>query len=196
MSARVSELAADRAARRELRDALDELHAAQVHAGERSPVRRSIWLLTGLLVIAAIALAAVAVTGWVHASDRYTDADYERAASQRLAVLLSPDHRDPAQVRRILAGATGTFYDEFAQSADAYTTFVRANGTVTESSIDGTGVAGRSGEAASVLVAATVTFDSGPKPAHSSDVVRRFRLRVLVEPDDGVLKLGAVQYLP
>ena len=39
MSARVSELAADRAARRELRDALDELHAAQVDPDLHAAIR-------------------------------------------------------------------------------------------------------------------------------------------------------------
>ncbi|MGV6994211.1 hypothetical protein ACUY3U_22780, partial [Gordonia amicalis] len=45
-----------------------------------------------------------------------------------------------------------------------------------------------------LLVAATVVFDAddGTGPGQA----RRFRLRVLVTPDDGSLKLGAVQYLP
>ncbi|MET9201233.1 hypothetical protein [Gordonia sp. NPDC003585] len=190
-------LSADRSARRELAEAVDELHAAEIAAGTRSPVSRVWWVAVVGGVVVAVALAAVMVTAWVRTSDHYTDADFESAAAERVSVLLSPNHRDPQQVWRILSGATGAFYDEFAQSADAYTAFVRAHGTVTHSSVDGTGVAGRADDTASVLVAATVTFDrASAKPDPRAEAVRRFRLRVLVTPADGELKLAAVQYLP
>ncbi|GAC51701.1 hypothetical protein [Gordonia amicalis] len=189
-----AEIASARSTRRELREALDELHAMEVDAGLRRPVPRRRWILAILVTVVAVVGAGIAVVAWSDARNAYTDDDFERAAAERVAVLIAPDHRDPGRARKILAGATGTFYDEFAQSADSYSAFVQANGSVSESSVDGTGVSAREGGSATVLVAATVLFDAddGTGPGQA----RRFRLRVLVTPDDGSLKLGAVQYLP
>ncbi|MDL9937886.1 hypothetical protein QSJ18_14120 [Gordonia sp. ABSL1-1] len=188
-------LAADRAARADLAAAVDELHSAQLAAGTRRPLARRWWALTTIIVVAALVLAVWAVVSWWR-DDDFDDADYERVAAERVSLLLAPDFRDPQQTRRILSGATGAFRDEFAQSADAYTQFVRSNGTVARSWVDGTGVSGRVGDTATVLVAASVVFDGRPQSAESSEVLRRFRLRVLLTPDAGELKLGAVQYLP
>jgi len=188
-----AEIAAERSARRQLGEALEELHAREVDAGLRRPVPRRRWILAMLVAFVAVVLAGVAVVAWSGARNAPTDDDFERAAADRVAVLIAPDHRDPSRARKILAGATGTFYDEFAQSADSYSAFVQANGSVSESSVDGTGVSARDGDSATVLVAATVVFDAGET---GEGQARRFRLRVLVTPDDGALKLGAVQYLP
>ncbi|MEO9327793.1 hypothetical protein [Gordonia aurantiaca] len=195
MSATPSTIPAARAARRELIEALEDLHDLEVEAGLRRPVPRRRWLRPLALAIVAIALAVFAVLAWNDARDAYTDADFERAAAERVSVLIAPDHRDPRRAQKILAGATGAFHDEFAQSADAYTTFVREQGTASSSSVDGTGVSARRGDTATVLVAATVVFD-GDEANGDGERARRFRLRVLVEPDDGTLKLAAVQYLP
>ena len=112
----------------------------------------------------------------------------------------------PGRAQRILAGATGEFYDEFAQSADAYTTFVKSRGTVAEGTVDGAALSGRTSGGATVLVAATVRFTgsadqrSGSKQTDSkqpgSEREQAFRLRVLLTDSDGGPKLAAVQYLP
>ncbi|MFW0795524.1 hypothetical protein AAFP30_17065 [Gordonia sp. CPCC 205515] len=176
-----------RTARAELRAARDELAVAEIDAGVRRAPRAWVWL--SVLAIVAVAAAATAVTLWVRAERAYTDADYQRAATSRVALLLSPDFRRADAARRILDGATGDFYDQFAQSADSYTEFVRSQGTVGRGTVDGAGVSARTGDSAAVLVAATVDFTTPPQ-------TRQFRLRVLVAPDAGTLKLAAVQYLP
>ena len=189
-------LSAERAARADLRGAVEDLQELEVRAGLR---RRS------RLDRAVIAVAAVAALGamssvvlWIGAARSYTDDDFRQAAATRVGVLLSPDHRRPDQARRILDGATGEFRDEFAQSADAYSRFVASQGTVGSGHVDGTGVADRRGDRASVVVAASIAFtaDEVAGTGAVADTVRRFRLRVVVEPDDGVLKLAAVQSLP
>jgi Mce-associated membrane protein len=190
------ELDADRAARRELREAVDELHRIEVDAGLRRRPPRRRWVIAGLLLVVSLVLAGVAVTAWMRDRAHYSDAELQSAAADRVEVLIAPDSRDDRRAQRILAGATGAFYDEFAQSADSYTEFVRANGTVAQSSVDGTGISVRDGDSATVLVAATVVFAGKGAPDAADDQARRFRLRVLVTPDDGSLKLGAVQYLP
>lgn len=208
----------ERAARRDLLRAADDLLTAEVAAGVRRRSRAVSVLV--VLAVAAVLAATVCVVFWTRAADDYTDDDYERAATARVSVLLSPDHRRPDQVRRILDGATGEFHDQFAQSADAYTKFVDTQGTVGQGTVDGVGVSARSGDKATVLVAATVLFTSENPGAGESSAggksiegqsaegqgvegqsaegqsARQFRLRVLMEPDDGQLKIGAVQYLP
>ncbi|MBD0861002.1 hypothetical protein IA539_07215 [Gordonia sp. zg691] len=189
-----SDIAAARAARRGLRDALDDLTSLEVDAGLRRRPPRRRWVVLTLGLVGSLVLAGVAVVAWLDARDAYSDADFEQAAADRVALLIAPDSRDPLRAREILAGATGAFYEEFAQSADSYRAFVDANGAVTESSVEGTGVSAREDDTATVLVAATAVFD---KPgAATASQPRRFRLRVLVTPDEGSLKLGAVQYLP
>ncbi|MFW0783958.1 hypothetical protein AAFP35_05505 [Gordonia sp. CPCC 206044] len=185
----------ERTTRRELASAVDELHDAQVAAGVRRRPR-IVWLVATIAVLLIVA-AVVAVTFWVRADNAYTDDDYRRAAVARVSLLLSPDHRRPDQARRILEGATGAFYDQFGQSADSYTRFVASQGTVARGTVDGAGVSGRSGDRATVLVAATVGFaQTGAAGSGDAAATRQFRLRVLVVPDDGQLKLAAVQYLP
>lgn len=188
-------LTAERAARRDLRAAVDELTTAEIAAGLRRPNR--VWWFLPVVAVIAVLVAGLGVTRWQQAAAHHSDAEYTRAAIERVSLLLSPDHRSPERVRAILAGATGGFHDEFAQSADAYSAFVKSQGTVARGVVDGAGVSGRSGDSAAVLVAATVEFgtpaDGDPGGAAAT---RDFRLRVLITPEDGQLKLAAVQYLP
>ena len=139
-------LARERAARTALREAVDDLRDARVAAGavrERpdggdGPRR---WPLCCRLPWPA------GVSRWYDASGHTTDADYEQAATDRVTMLLSPDYWQPGRAQRILAGATGEFYDEFAQSADAYTKFVKSRGTVAEGTVDGAAISGRTPDA-------------------------------------------------
>lgn len=58
----------ERGARAELRSALDDLLDAEVDAGLRPGVRRSWWVLVGLVVIGAVVAAGVGVAAWVRAA--------------------------------------------------------------------------------------------------------------------------------
>lgn len=186
-------LARDRSARADLRRALDDLESAERRAGLRPGPRRIWWVAVGIAVAAAVAVAGVGVAAWVRAATAYTNDDYRAAASAEIKLLLSPDAAGLQQVRRILDGATGSFYDAFAQSAESYTAFVRSSGTVTGASIDASALSRRDGDDAVVLVAATVTYRPG-EPGGTP--FRQFRLRVFVTPEDDRLKVGSVQYLP
>ena len=104
--------------------------------------------------------------------------------------------------RKILAGSTGTFRDEFAQSADAYTRFVQQIGAQAAGTVDGVGISSRSGERATLLVTAAVatrtevTDDpANTDPADGPDD-RRFRIQVDVVPEDGSLKISDLEFFP
>lgn len=186
-------IAAYRSARAAQARAQSALVDAEVLVGHRRPAPR--WPLRVAVVglIAAILFAGFAVVAWMRSDDAYSDADFVDAAAERIELLLSPDYREPNRVNRILATATGSFYDEFAQSADAYTTFVTKVGTVSTGRVNGAGVSRRLGDDAEVLVAATIDLAAQPdRPASTRD----FRLRAVVTPENGILKLSVVQYLP
>ncbi|MGV9827161.1 hypothetical protein [Gordonia sp. NPDC003429] len=184
----------DRDARRALRRAVDDLTDARGRAGLGRRVPAAWWAVLVLGALAALVVAVAGIVSWVSVTGAHSDADYKRAVATEMSLLLGPDSTDPGQVQRILDGATGTFHDEFAQSAQSYTEFVERTGTVAHATVTGTGVAARSGDAATVLVAATVIYR--PSSAGQVSPSRDFRLRVLVTPEDGRLKVAAVQYLP
>ncbi|MFW0788870.1 hypothetical protein [Gordonia sp. CPCC 205333] len=186
-------LAAYRSARADQARASSALADVEVLAGRRKPLRRWPIRIAALAAVAAIVFAVIGIVGWLRSDDGYSDADYVDAATKRIELLLSPDYRQPERVKRVLAGATGSFYDEFGQSADAYTTFVTKAGTMSTGRVVGAGVSRRVGDDAEVLVAATVDLAAqAERPASS----REFRLRTVVTPEDGVLKISMVQYLP
>ncbi|GAB19531.1 hypothetical protein GOEFS_091_00230 [Gordonia effusa NBRC 100432] len=186
-------LAAYRSARADQARASSAVFDAEVLAGRRRPLWHWPLRVVTFVVVVALAFAVVGLIEWRRSDHSYTDADYIGAVTKRIELLLSPDYRRPEQVKRVLAGATGTFYDEFAQSADAYTTFVSKAGTVSTGRVTGAGVSRRIGDDAEILVAATADLAAqADRPASS----REFRLRTVVTPEDGVLKLSMVQYLP
>lgn len=200
-----------RAARAERDRARDALAEALLRAGERR--RLSLGLRLLLAALAVLAPAGAGCLAWraAEATPAYSDADLVSAASSRVQRLLAADAADPDRAREILAGATGDFYDSFAQSAEAYTAFVADRGTVGEAAIDGAALVTREGDGGVVLVTAGLRVGTGaagpttPRPTAppqstttpgSTTTPQQVRLRVLVEPDDGVLKLAGVVFLP
>lgn len=182
-----------RAARAERDRARVELADAQIEAGERQRLSRGRRLLLGLGVAVVVALAGTGV--WQATADRgYTDQQLVDAATQRVQLLLSADASDEDRAREILRGATGEFHDSFGQSAEAYTEYVQQRGSRGTAVVDGAALAARDGDRGAVLVSASLRVASGEEPA-DSDGAQQLRLRVVVEPEDGVLKLGRVTFL-
>lgn len=188
-------LDADRQARAELRRAVDSLHDAEVATKLRRRTPRAWWVLTVLLVAAALVAAGVGITALIRSESAYAETDFENTALAEVRLLLGPDPAAPDRAREILDNATGGFYDGFAQSAESYTQFVRRSGTVGAVTVDGSGLSRRSGDDAVVLVAATVRYTGGDEQTPDASS-RQFRLRVYVTPDADRLKVGQVQYLP
>ncbi|MFT4044871.1 MAG: hypothetical protein QM673_17050, partial [Gordonia sp. (in: high G+C Gram-positive bacteria)] len=194
-------LGAENQARMRLHRVVDELAATQHVTGIGTAARWRTLLgmaVIGALVIGAVMFAAFRVGSAISASHTPSDIEYRRAAADAMVLLLGPDTADPDRSHRILDHATGDFYDEFGQSATAYTEFVRRNGTVARAVIDATAVSERAGANVAVLVVATVTY-ARARPQHSTATVlptRHFRLRVGVVAVDGTLKVEAVHYLP
>lgn len=183
-------LARERSARAELRTAREGLHDAQRSAGLRHKTPKRWRLLPALVAIAAFVLAAIMVVGAQHRAAQPDDGELRDFAAHQMSLLLSPNYEDPERIAEILSAATGTFYDELGGSAQAYTEFVRRNGTVGVAIIDDSAVTEREADGGVVLVAATVQYT---EPA---GLARTFRLRVEVVTEAAALKVAGVQYLP
>ncbi|GAA1461049.1 hypothetical protein [Williamsia maris] len=191
-----SPFAAERAARRDLaraRDEVDRLTGEDPRSGggARGWFGAAVAVVVVLAVVAAVAVARQAQR------DTWSDADYRTFATDTVGLLLTPDSRDPDRAQRILELSTGTFRDEFAQSTGAYSAFVARLGTVATGVVDGVAIAGRTGDTVSALVTSVVTTRvAANSSARDTAEPRRFRLRVQIEPDGGALRLAAVEFLP
>jgi Mce-associated membrane protein len=190
-------IANDRAARARLRTAESELSALEVELGERERVRPPMWRR---ILVVCVVLAALAALGggyrYASADRGFSDADYLRVAGEKVELLLTPASGDGAdRSRKILAGSTGTFRDEFAQSADAYTTFVQKIGAQASGTVDGVGISSRSEDRTTLLVTAAITTRTAVTDSAAPDV-RRFRIQVDLVPDDGSLKISALEFFP
>ncbi|MBY4570063.1 hypothetical protein ACN95_08540 [Gordonia sihwensis] len=184
-----------RRARSELRSARDDLAEAEASAGLRSRMsRRTRWILA---TIAVLALAAAGAGIWYAAAapQRYSDEDYLKAATAEVELLLDVDANDPARAKRILAGATGSFHDAFAQSADAYSSYVKDSGAHGQGRIDAAAVQSSSADGAEVMVAASVQVGDRDTEQDAAPL-QNLRLVVSLVPEDGDLKVDGLVMVP
>lgn len=190
-------IAAENAAQVELAEAERELAVLETELGDRDRQSRRRWLRA--LVVAVVVAAIAAVAGgyrYSQADQGFSDAEYLRVAAERVQVLLTSDAGDKdTRSRQILAGATGAFRDEFAQSADAYTQFVQRIGTVATGTVDGVGISSRTAERATLLVTAAISVRTGLAPDQPASA-QRFRVQVDMVPDGGSLKISALEFFP
>ncbi|GAB2660453.1 hypothetical protein GCM10027169_24150 [Gordonia jinhuaensis] len=155
-------------------------------ARARRPTRGGA-LAAGAIVMLAAAVAAlvIAVVHSDHSQPRYSDERLTSTASRFAGLLLSPNRTDTGRDRAILSMSTGDFHDEFAQSADAYTEFVRIRGIERAGSVDGAAVDAHTAAGGRVLVtaqagqASSATRDSGA----AADGALRIRLVLTLESD-------------
>lgn len=157
--------------------------------------RRARMLLPAL---AAVLLIVAGVGIWYAASapQRYSDDDYLKAATSKVTLLLNVDADDPDRAEKILVGATGSFYDAFGQSADSYSTFVKDSGAHGHGTVDAAAVQWRTGDGASVLIAASVQVANSTSGDAADDPIRSLRLVVSMVPDGGELKIDGLVLVP
>lgn len=153
-----------------------------------------------ILFVVAVALVLLMMLGWltvrVHHSREAQFARHEmlQVARQGALNLTTIDwQRVDADVRRIMDGATGEFYDDFAQRSGPFIDMVKrfrstSVGTVTEAGLETT-----TADAAQALVAVTVAkSDSG----ESEQQPRSWRLRISVQRIDDEIKVSNVEFVP
>jgi Mce-associated membrane protein len=174
-------------------DDADSAPAAQ----SREPVslvRRA--TLFGLAVVVALA----GLTGWLgfraHQSQQAQAqrSQFLQVARQGALNLTTIDwqHAD-ADVRRILDGATGEFYDDFAKRSQPFIEVLRQAKATTVGKITEAGLESQTADSAQALVAVSVrTWNSG----ESDQVPRAWRMRISVQKVGDQVKVSNVGFVP
>ena len=159
-----------------------------------SPVRRA--TLFGLAVVVALG----GLTGWLgfraHQSQQAQAqrSQFLQVARQGALNLTTIDwqHAD-ADVRRILDGATGEFYDDFAKRSQPFIDVLRQAKATTVGKITEAGLQSETPGSAQALVAVSVqTSNAG----ESDPVPRAWRMRITVQRVGDQVKVSNVGFVP
>jgi Mce-associated membrane protein len=159
-----------------------------------SPVRRA--TLFGLAVVVALG----GLTGWLgfraHQSQQAQAkrSQFLQVARQGALNLTTIDwqHAD-ADVRRILDGATGEFYDDFAKRSQPFIDVLRQAKATTVGKITEAGLESETPGSAQALVAVSVqTSNAG----ESDPVPRAWRMRITVQRVGDQVKVSNVGFVP
>lgn len=159
-----------------------------------SPVRRT--TLFGLAVVVALG----GLTGWLgfrahqsqHAQSQRSQ--FLQVARQGALDLTTIDwqHAD-ADVRRILDGATGEFYDDFAKRSQPFIDVLRQAKATTVGKITEAGLESETPGSAQALVAVSVqTSNAG----ESDPIPRAWRMRITVQKVGDQIKVSNVGFVP
>ncbi|OQZ90697.1 mammalian cell entry protein [Mycobacterium alsense] len=176
-------------------DARVDPEAPAARGGRRASTRRR----AATLCLAAI-LALAAPVGWfgfrVH---QLQEAQARRnqflqVARQGALNLTTIDwqHAD-ADVHRILDGATGDFYNDFARRAQPFIEVLKQAKATTVGSITEAGLESETADTAQVLVAVSVRTSTA---AESDQAPRAWRMRVSVQRAGGQVKVSDVRFVP
>jgi Mce-associated membrane protein len=148
-------------------------------------------------VAAVVALAALA--GWLgfrahqaHQSQAERS-QFLQAARQGATNLTTIDWQQAeSDVQRILGGATGQFYDDFAQRSQPFIDVVKKTKSTTVGTVTEAGLESQSADSAQVLVAVTVTTSNAGAP--QSDP-HGWRLRIAVTHVGDQAKVSNVEFV-
>lgn len=154
----------------------------------------------GLLAALGVVVTLASLSGWIgfHAYQTRQAETYRsqflKAARQGALNLTTIDwqHAD-ADVRRIMDGATGEFYDDFAKRSKPFIDVLKqakatSVGTVTEAAIES-----HTADTAQALVAVSVQTSTADA---SDQAPRAWRMRISVQRVGGQLKVANVGFVP
>jgi Mce-associated membrane protein len=160
----------------------------------RAPTRTV--LVFGMAVVLVLA-ALVCWMGW-HFSQARQDRDagnlFLQTARQGALNLTTVDWRHAEDdVRRIMDGATGEFYDDFAQRSQPFVEVVKKAQSVSVGTVTAAGLESHSSQEAQALVAVSVTTSNSSGP---NQPPRSWRMRIAVHKVDGQVKVSRVEFVP
>ncbi|MDT5091406.1 MAG: Mce-associated rane protein [Mycobacterium sp.] len=165
----------------------------------RSKKRMSDPLRATLLGLAAV-VASAALVGWFgfHAHQAHR-AQAEQSqliqAARQGAVNLTTINwqRADADVQRIVDGATGEFYDDFARRSQPFIELVKQTKSVTVGTVTEAGLESQTADTAEVLVAVTVTTSNAGAPQPDPHA---WRMRISVQRVGDQAKVSNVEFVP
>jgi Mce-associated membrane protein len=188
-------------------DALDiepseEAKNTTASAPRDRPSFRSSWTVRKQVIAAgvAIVIALSCLVGWLG----YQAAESRRAAAQTAQFVevgrqgalnlttIDWQHADD-DVERILASASGTFYDDFARRSQPFIEVVKQTKSKSVGTISEAGLESTVGDQAQILVAVNVktTLQGSPEAAP-----RSWRMRITVKKQGDEMKVSNVEFVP
>jgi len=152
--------------------------------------------LFGLAVVVALG----ALGGWfgfrAHQSHQaqLQQSQFVQVARQGALNLTTIDwqHAD-ADVQRILDGATGVFYDDFAKRSKPFIEVLKEVKSTTVGTITEAGLESQTGDTAQVLVAVSVTTSNAGAPQPDPHA---WRMRIFVQRVGDQAKVSNVEFVP
>jgi Mce-associated membrane protein len=171
-------------------------------SGDPRLAMRGRWTARKQLVAAAtvVVMALSGVVGWLgyHAIEASNSAaktaqmvETGRQGALNLTTI-DWEHAD-ADVERILASASGAFYDDFAQRSQPFIDVVKQTKSKSVGTIAEAGLESMSGDGAQILVAVNVktTLQGATETA-----ARSWRMRIGVEKNGDEMKVSNVEFVP
>ncbi|OSC38946.1 mammalian cell entry protein [Mycobacterium decipiens] len=148
----------------------------------------------------AVVVALATLVGWlgfrVHQSHQAQAqrSQYLQVARQAAVNLTTIDYQHAdADVRRILDGATGEFYNDFARRSGPFIEVLKQAKADTVGTITEAGLQTQTADTAQVLVAVSVrTFNAG----EADPVPRSWRMRITVQKVGDQVKVSNVGFVP
>ena len=152
-------------------------------------------IVVGLAIVAALA----ALAGWLGFRDYQAHqwqaerSQFLEAARQGATNLTTIDWQQADRdMQRILDGATGQFYDEFAKHSQPFLDVVKKTKSTTVGTVTEAGLESQSVQGAQVLVAVTVTTSNAGAPQPDP---HGWRLRVAVQRVGDQAKVSNVEFV-
>ena len=153
-------------------------------------------LLIGLTMAAALAALIGFLGIRAHHAQQSADlrAQYLQAGRQGAVNLTTIDwHHADADVQRILAAATGPFYDDFSQRSQPFVEVVKKVQSVSTGTVTVAGVESATDTEAQVLVAVSVQTTTNEAPQQSA---RAWRMRLSIQKVGDDAKVSNVEFVP
>ena len=153
-------------------------------------------LLIGLTMAAAFAALIGFLGIRAHHAQQSADlrAQYLQAGRQGAVNLTTINwHHADADVQRILAAATGPFYDDFSQRSQPFIDVVKKVQSVSTGTVTVAGVESATDTDAQVLVAVSVQTTTNEAPQQSA---RAWRMRLSIQKVGDDAKVSNVEFVP
>jgi Mce-associated membrane protein len=160
--------------------------------------RSALWYAVVASIVTITALAGVG--GWL-GWRLYQDVRVEHAHAQLLGAarqgalnLTTIDWQQPGRdVARILASATGKFYDDFSARAQPFIDVVKQAHSTSVGTVTAAGIESSTDNTAQVLVAVSVRISNA---GAAEQQPRAWRMRLTVEKVGGDVKVSNVEFVP
>ena len=151
--------------------------------------------LLGLAVVVALAV----LVGWLgfrayqSHQGQAQRSEFLQAARQGALNLTTIDWQQADAVQRILDGATGQFYDDFAKRSQPFVDVVKQAKSTTVGTITEAGLESETADTGQVLMAVTVKTSNAGAPEQDP---RAWRMRIAVQKVGDQAKVSNVEFVP